>query len=360
MNKIAALRTRLVVAMVVVATPFAGLLLFTTITGWHADTGGSLSERIAYGVLILAPLSAFGVLVTLYVGWRVSRPLVQLAKAADALSRGDAATIPGSGGSAEVVDLGKAMARMAQTLAIREEELEANADLLQRANRTKDEFLGILSHELKNPIATAYGGARLLLTRRGQLSETDVENLLSSIYSASERATKLIDDLLALARAEITSEIQLEPLSAGVQLQSSIDSFSRSRPSRKVLLTLPKPSPVLLGDQTCFEQIFFNLLSNADKYSPELEPIEISLTMDEHQARISVRDHGPGVVRDELERMFESFYRSRRTSADVEGKGLGLTVCKRLVEAMGGTIAASLPEDGGLEVSFTMHLAPLG
>ena len=114
------------------------------------------------------------------------------------------------------------------------------------------------------------------------------------------------------------------------------------------------------GDLTCVEQILLNLRSNADKCSPALEPIEVSLAVHEHRTKISVRDHGPGVGPGELEEMFERFCRSRRTSGDVEGKGLGLTVCKRLVEAMGGTIEASLPGNGGLEVAFTMRLAPPG
>ena len=95
--------------------------------------------------------------------------------------------------------------------------------------------------------------------------------------------------------------------------------------------------------------------SNADKYSPPDEPIELTACQDgSGDIIISVRDHGPGIGAQELELIFERFYRSDRTAKQAGGAGIGLTVCKRLIEAQGGRIWAGTPEGGGLEVSFSL------
>jgi two-component system sensor histidine kinase KdpD len=103
--------------------------------------------------------------------------------------------------------------------------------------------------------------------------------------------------------------------------------------------------------------VLTNLLTNADKYSPAEEPIEVQVRNEGELVSVSVSDHGPGVPPDEIDRIFESFYRSAQTSGTSPGHGLGLTVCRRLVEKMGGTIGAVNRPEGGLRVTFTMPVA---
>jgi len=104
------------------------------------------------------------------------------------------------------------------------------------------------------------------------------------------------------------------------------------------------------------EQILRNLLSNADKYSPKDSPIEIAITRRDDEADIVVLDRGPGISPEESEIIFERFYRSDRTANKAAGIGLGLTVCKRLIEAQAGRIWARPREGGGLEVGVTLPI----
>jgi K+-sensing histidine kinase KdpD len=105
---------------------------------------------------------------------------------------------------------------------------------------------------------------------------------------------------------------------------------------------------LVLAEDLYLQQVLMNLLSNADKYSPPGKPIEINLRDEGQVVEIAVLDHGDGVSEAELPRIFESFYRSAGTAQLAPGKGLGLTVCKRLVEAMGGEIMSRHRDGGGL------------
>ena len=105
-----------------------------------------------------------------------------------------------------------------------------------------------------------------------------------------------------------------------------------------------------------FEQVLRNLLSNADKYSPPTEPVLVRTRRDDGFVTISVLDRGQGVADEDVDKIFRAFYRSPRTSAQASGAGIGLAVCKRLIEAQGGRIWARPRDGGGAEFGFTLPL----
>jgi signal transduction histidine kinase len=107
------------------------------------------------------------------------------------------------------------------------------------------------------------------------------------------------------------------------------------------------------GEPTYLEQVLRNLLSNADKYSPAGLPIDVRVRQANNEIIVSVIDHGPGIEAEERDRIFDRFYRSSNAKT-VSGAGIGLTVCKRLVDAQSGRIWASAADEGGLEVSFAL------
>jgi signal transduction histidine kinase len=225
---------------------------------------------------------------------------------------------------------------------------------LERVNASKDEFLGLVSHELRTPTTTIYGGLRLLETRRNQLPQETVDELIEAASEEAGRLTRLIENLLTLARLQLGQEVEQDVLSINVLVHSVVDSFVSGRKFRTVNRALAESLPAVVGSSAYLEQVLQNLLSNADKYSPAEEPIDVTTGLDGDDVLVRVRDHGPGIAPEEEEKIFEGFYRSQRTSSIASGQGLGLTVCRRLVEALGGQIRARNCPDGGLEIGFTL------
>ena len=225
---------------------------------------------------------------------------------------------------------------------------------LREAARAKDDFLGIVSHELRTPITTIYGGARLLGARRHQLASENADELISDIEQESERLYRLVQNLLVLARTETRAEVEKEPVSLPQLIQKLMATFARRRPNRVVDVHMQPGAEIAWAEDSYLDQILLNLVTNADKYSPPDKPIEIDVSIEGEEQMFRVLDHGPGVSENEIERIFESFFRSSKTAASARGTGVGLAVCRRLVEAQGGRIWANLRPGGGLEVGFAL------
>ncbi len=230
--------------------------------------------------------------------------------------------------------------------------------MLQAALESRDEFLGLMSHELRTPTTTIYGGAKILRARHAFLSEEDHFQLLADIENESERLFHMIEDLLSLARLQHGVLAPVEPVLLQRLVHQTVDAFRYARPVRKVITYAEEDLAAAAGEPTYVEQVVRNLLSNADKYSPERELIEVRVYGEGEEAIVSILDRGPGVSPDDLERIFDRFYRAESTSRSVQGLGLGLTLCKRLVDAQRGRIWAELRDGGGLAVSFALPVCP--
>jgi two-component system sensor histidine kinase/response regulator len=235
-----------------------------------------------------------------------------------------------------------------------EETVERRTEELVRANEAKDEFLGLISHEMRTPLTILSGGLQVLRSRTDTLPREDRDGLMQDLVHESERLTRMVEDLLVLARSESYVIRNPEPISVVPMLRKLA---TRMEPvtDRVIHIEAAEGLPLVAGDLTFLERIIENLISNAVKYSQPPASVEIGASAREDgQVAITVSDHGIGVADSEISRIFDSFYRSNESSAAVAGHGVGLAVCKRLVEALSGTIAANHREGGGLEVSFTV------
>ena len=257
------------------------------------------------------------------------------------------------------LSLAEELARRA-ALAIDNARLYEDAQRVQEALRValeaKDEFLGVMSHELRTPITAIYGGSRVLRSRAERLDEESKARLLEDIEQESERLFRMVENLLVLSRLELGQEVATEPVLAQRVVGKLASSFQQRRSERKLVLNFEEEMEPIAAEPHYLEQILRNLLSNADKYSPKDSPIEIAITRRDDEADIVVLDRGPGISPDETEMIFERFYRSDRTANKAAGIGLGLTVCKRLIEAQAGRIWARPREGGGLEVGVTLRI----
>ncbi len=223
------------------------------------------------------------------------------------------------------------------------------------ARAARDAFLGVLSHELRTPITTIYGGSELL--ERG-LEESRRDEVMADIRIESERLARLVEDLLVMTRIERgTVEISDEPILVQRLLPSVIHAFNNQWPDVKVTLNLSERLSAVRGDPTYVEQVVRNLLTNGVRYGRATETgIEIVAEEREGEVCIRVRDHGPGLGDSNPDKLFELFYRSDAARSVPGGAGIGLFVCRNLVEAMGGTIWAITLAGGGAEFGFTLPI----
>lgn len=222
------------------------------------------------------------------------------------------------------------------------------------AAAARDAFLGVLSHELRTPITTIYGGSELL--QRGMDAERGAE-VINDIRDESERLARLVEDLLVMTRIEGgTVEISDEPILIQRLLPIVVQSFHAQRPDVKVSLTVDPRLSAVRGDPTYVEQVVRNLLTNAARYGRGAESgVELTAVEQEGvEVCVRVLDRGPGLGESDPERLFELFYRTEAARSVPGGAGIGLFVCRHLIEAMGGRIWASNREGGGAEFGFTL------
>lgn len=239
------------------------------------------------------------------------------------------------------------------------QDAQVTLEELRRANAAKDEFLGLVSHELKTPITTIFGNAEVLRRRGGNLDAETLSTALDDMGREAERLHRIVDNLLVLARLERGNHIAAEPILLRRVAERLIEEHLQRFPMRRIELNATAPLTPVAGEEIYVEQVLRNLISNAEKYSPWDRRIEIAISRDGNELLCSVLDLGAGFSEDEAEKIFTPFYRSPRTSASVSGVGIGLAVCKRLIEVQNGRVWARSRPEGGADIGFALPIVPM-
>jgi PAS domain S-box-containing protein len=228
---------------------------------------------------------------------------------------------------------------------------------LRVANAAKDEFLGLVSHELKTPITTILGNAEVLERRFENIEPESRAAALSDIRGEAERLHRIIDNLLVLARLEQGKTLEREPMLVRRVVDLVVTAHRRAFPLREIIVRFDLPPTPVLGSPQYLEQTLRNLIGNAEKYSPRDRPITVAASREGSDFVVRVLDEGPGVREEEIASLFTPFYRSGATAAMAHGVGIGLAVCKRLIEAQGGRVwAARRSAGGGSEFGFALPI----
>jgi PAS domain S-box-containing protein len=233
----------------------------------------------------------------------------------------------------------------------RTSQLEALNDELERANAAKDEFLGLVSHELKTPITSILAAATVL---RRRLAEAEEEILVEDLLAESSRLAGIIDNLLALARLEVGQQPEHEPQVLDRVLGTAVRAVRHQYPDRSIEVAV-EPGLVVEANPDQLGMVLQNYLSNALKYSAADTVVETTVSERRGRAVVEVMDRGIGIDHEDLARLYEPFYRGGG-SARAPGMGIGLTVCRRIVESLGGTVSASARPGGGSIFSFSLPL----
>ena len=238
-----------------------------------------------------------------------------------------------------------------------EEDLRSTAQALALSNGVKDEFLGLISHELRTPVTTIYGNAQLLRDRSERIPAANRSEMVVDIAEDSERLLAIIENLLLLSRMQSGTPSELEPQVLTHVIRHEVGVFLRRHPERDVRVTeAPGHHVVVEADRTHLVLLLQNLLTNAHKYGGD-GAIEIRLVTEDGEAQVRILDRGLGLDDADADRLFSPFYRSADAQLAANGLGLGLPVCDRIVRALGGRMWAASRDGGGAEFGFALPLA---
>jgi signal transduction histidine kinase len=254
-------------------------------------------------------------------------------------------------------------------------ELAAHHDEQQRANALREAFIGVISHELRTPITTIYGLSRVLRQRGEELPRDVHRQAIVDIEAESDRLYRLVEDLLVLSRAERGRvEFEAEPINLGRLIRRIVETEAERRPDRVFETRNPPGLALIEAEPTYVEQVIRNLLTNAAKYSSPAEKIEVEIETHEGapdvgvltggsigraEAVVRVLDRGIGIDEDMSDHAFELFFRTKEATRVASGAGIGLFVCRQLIEAMGGRTWLRPRPGGGTEAGFALPLAEI-
>lgn len=227
----------------------------------------------------------------------------------------------------------------------------------RRAGEFREAFIDVISHELRTPITTILGTTEIL-TRPGRVDDPVIRaSMLSDVRAESERLYRLVEDLLVLSRVERGRlVIDAEPLQVARILERIVAHEVTELPSITIDLEIAPSLPVASGEATYVEQIVRNLLENAAKYSPAGTRVQVVARQVGEEVVIQIIDDGPGISPESLPYIFDLFYRDPETARTAAGSGIGLFVCRNLVEAMGGQMTAAVSASGGSIFAFTLPI----
>lgn len=239
------------------------------------------------------------------------------------------------------------------------QELERKSGELQVASQHKTDFLASMSHELRTPLNAVIGFSEVLLERMfGELNDRQDE-YLRDILSSGRHLLELLNEILDLSKVEAGQmELELSAFSIRATIEQAL-ALVRERAALHGIILAVEIDPaidLIESDELRFKQVVVNLLSNAVKFTPDHGRVTVRALSPDHRLAVSVTDTGIGIPPEDRERIFESFQQGRRGAPREEGTGLGLTLCRRIVTLMGGTMWLETEVGTGSTFGFTVPM----
>ena len=223
--------------------------------------------------------------------------------------------------------------------------------------KSRNALLSSVSHDLRTPLASICGAASSLLEKEGRLDEASRRELLEAILNDAGHMTRLIGNLLQMTQLESgATKIRKEWCPIEEVVGGALTRLEKQLGRRRVRVCLPDGASLVPLDVILIEQVFVNLLENAIKYTPPGSPLEISAAAGEKEMVFEVGDHGPGLAPGDEKKVFEKFYRGKAPRS-AGGVGLGLTICRAIIEAHEGRIWAESRPGSGAVFRFALPLS---
>ena len=338
-----------------------------------------LNRLLWKAVLVTLSTLTGGICIIVLLARRITIPLQGLTTAATKLAVGETVPIVAIHTRDEIGALTQVFNTMASTLQSREHELRelahtledrvdvrtrelaaANAKLLE-IDRRKSIFVSTASHELRTPLTSMKVHLANLRDGIDGAVTDDQRRSLMRVEANLSRLRILIDDLLDLSQIEMgQASLRLEPVALGTLIAKTVEDLHPFSSERRVktVISLPTDLPLVCADAGKLRQILLNLLHNAVKFTPVDTLVDLTVTsLSADEIQISVRDVGPGIAPDDVDKIFQPFYRAPAAQKKTKGAGLGLAITKLLVELHHGRLWVETEPHRGSCFSFTLHSA---
>ncbi len=360
-----------------------------TLADWGVAMGGDSRETLApvmtlrNSILLLGGLMLVAILMATLIGARrLVRPVRVLTISAQEIAAGELTSPIQLSEGGEIGVLGRSLEEMRlrlkdsideiqswnvkleERVKERTKELEeameevARLEAVRQMDRLKSEFISSISHELRTPLGFITGYVTTLLRSDVPHSEETRQEFLQIIKEESEKLLELVENLLDTSRIQAGSfTVEKGPIDISELARKVVEKVKSITDRHSFLLSFEPTLPLVPGDSQRLEQVLHNLLDNAIKYSPHGSQITISGEIKDGHIKVSIADEGQGIPQAELGKIFNAFYRISDSDAQkVRGAGLGLTICKAIVEAHGGSIWAENAQGKGNIFCFTLPL----
>ena len=240
------------------------------------------------------------------------------------------------------------------TLAKLQDEQRTTARL-RELDQLKNEFVGVVAHDLRSPMTVIAGYVDTVLLHWTDLPDDTKRELLGVASKNTKRLSVLVEDVLQVARIESGDfPYEIAPFDLGALVRRTVQEMNAARPDRPVTVDAPESLPTALGDEDRQWRVLTNLVSNAQKFSPPDQPVVVGVREVGDLLEVSVADRGPGIPEEDQSRLFGKFSRLSSAPGGEKGTGLGLYICKALVEAQGGTITVESRLGDGTTLRYTV------
>lgn len=216
------------------------------------------------------------------------------------------------------------------------------------------EIIATVSHELRSPLTSIKGFTSLLLSRWDGISDDRKKEMLEAVRHDADRVTRMLTELLDISRLEAGRlHLSPRPLEIGPLIRSVVDKVAMAESELDATIDIADDVPEVMADGDKVEQVLTNLVENAAKYGSPIG-LRVTARLTDEGVAVAVADQGAGIPAEDLDRVFERFY--RREEGRPTGTGLGLWISRGLVEAHGGTLTAASTEGQGTTFTFTLPL----
>lgn len=341
----------------------------TFIVAWNLD---GLNEAVRanvinQGMVALATIAFFVIASLVFVNRRLGRPLADITAATNRIANGDKSfEIPWTGRKDEIGDMARSLVTFKENVALIDRltaEQQQQTMRLSKAlekereyNALHRDFVSMVSHEFRTPVAIIDGAAQRIIRKAGKDTSEQLQERAAKIRGAVSRIIELIDSTLSLSRLEAGSiELEIEDVDIGALLREVCQRQQEIAEQHDISLIIANLPPLMRVDAKRIDQVFTNLLSNAVKYAANRPQIDVKAGTVGGKVVVSVRDRGIGIPKQEQPKLFEKFFRAS-TSTGIPGTGIGLHLVKHLVELHGGQVTIDSIEGAGTTVSVTLPI----